>query len=91
MRAPGKRNPMTHEELMRRIGLGEYWKLCRKISEEAGAPPHAHAESGEEMKQCPECQEWQRNFEAIWQRVFRPLLKEDRPNPGTLRGTQFVL
>jgi hypothetical protein len=67
---------MTHRELMRRIGMREYWRVCRKINEEAGLPPHAHAQSAEEQKQCAECQEWHRNFERIWERVFGPLLED---------------
>jgi hypothetical protein len=67
---------MTHEELIARIGLREYWKMCRKINQEAGAPAHAHAGAGDERDRCPECQEWQRDFETIWDRVFEPLLRE---------------
>ena len=67
---------MNNDELMRKIGLPAWWRLASKVNEEAGAPPHAHAESGEEQKQCAECQAWQRNFEAIWEKVFGPLEKE---------------
>jgi hypothetical protein len=64
---------MNNDKLMRRIGLAAWWRLARQVNQEAGVPPHAHAESGEEQKRCAECQEWQRNFEAIWERVFGPL------------------
>jgi len=64
---------MNHDELMRRIGLKKYIELLRRVNDEAGAPPHAHAEAGDEQNRCPGCQEWQRNFEVIWKKVFGPL------------------
>jgi hypothetical protein len=67
---------MDNDKLIRRIGLAAWWRLARKVNEEAGAPPHAHQESGEEMKQCLECQEWQCNFERIWNTVVGPLENE---------------
>jgi hypothetical protein len=67
---------MNHDELIRRIGLKKYIELLRKVNDEAGSPPHPHSESGEEQKRCAECQEWQRNFDRIWEKVFRPLENE---------------
>ena len=67
---------IDHHELMRKMGLANYWKLLRKINEEAGAPPHAHDESGEEQKQCAECQARERRFQAIWEREFGTKLKQ---------------
>jgi hypothetical protein len=68
---------MTHRELIHRIGLREYWKLCSIINEAAGMPPHTHAQSAEEQKQCAECREWHRNFEQIWEEVFGPFLEDN--------------
>jgi hypothetical protein len=72
---------MDHHVLSHKLGLKKYIGLIREANAEAGRPPHAHAESGEERKQCAECQAWDRNFEAIWLRVFAPYEDEGETQP----------
>ncbi len=54
--------------------------LETKANALAGPPPaHAH-ESGEERKQCPECQEWNKAFAAAYEK-----LSSNSPSPEELK------
>jgi hypothetical protein len=72
---------MNHDNLMRQHGLKAYLDLLRKANADAGPPPQHFHVSGEEQKQCAECQEWQRGLEASFERVFRPFEDNGEKRP----------
>ncbi len=72
---------MDHDAMAHKLGLSKYIQLIRKANADAGpCPQHFHV-SGEEQKQCAECQEWQCLLNASFERVFGPY--EDKGNKAT--------
>jgi len=68
---------MDLSALAHKLGLRKFPELLRKANADAGPPPQHFHVSGEEQKQCAKCQAWQREFEAIFERVFAPYEGED--------------
>jgi hypothetical protein len=70
---------MDLSALAHKLGLRKFLELLRKADADAdaGPPPQHFHVSGEEQKQCAECQAWQREFEAIFERVFAPYEDEE--------------
>ena len=67
-----KGNVVDLTTLAHKLGLKQFLGLLRKANADSGQPPQHFHVSGEEQKQCAECQAWQREFEVIFERVFAP-------------------
>jgi hypothetical protein len=63
---------VEREEGMVQGQLGALIFVARatKANALAGPRPHSHSESLQELKQCPECQEWERAQAAAWEKVW---------------------
>jgi hypothetical protein len=61
----------TEEGMMSgELGMLVFMAVASKANDLAGPRPHPHSGSLEELKQCPECQEWEKTYHGTWERTF---------------------
>jgi len=52
------------------LGMLLFMAWASKANDLAGPRPHPHHGALQELKQCPECQEWHKTYDATWERTF---------------------
>jgi hypothetical protein len=47
--------------------LNHFSEFGKRVMTKVGQRAHAHRESGKELKDCPECNQWQKRYDAAFE------------------------
>jgi len=65
--------------------FNHFSEFFERVMAKVGERAHAHKESGKELRECPECNEWQKRYDAACEeelakdRIMQALLQRNPP------------